>query len=290
MVARLLEIQAITPTRVGAGRGLGHVDLPVVREKVTNYPYVPGTAIKGVLSDKYTVRADHNVAFGQTDAAGSLVFTDAKLLAMPVLSFYGTFALVTCPTILRRLQMELRSFGSNVALGDIPEPANNALCALNNTRLKPQNAQNVYLLDVDFSFQTLNVNLLFQLSQLFSSLDASRQQRFAVVSDDAFAFLCQTGTEVNAHIRIDDASKTVSSQALWYEETMPPETLFYGFVYCDRVYRSNQQNQPDPPAPADLMDAFCPDNSESLLQFGGKSSTGKGRCFCRFHNLNGGAQ
>lgn len=48
-------IKVLTPLHVGAGQGLGHVDLPVVREAHTNFPYVPGTAIKGAIRE-YWIR------------------------------------------------------------------------------------------------------------------------------------------------------------------------------------------------------------------------------------------
>ncbi len=43
-------LRAIEPLHVGSGSGVfGRVDLPVVRDSATNLPYVPATAIKGVL-------------------------------------------------------------------------------------------------------------------------------------------------------------------------------------------------------------------------------------------------
>ncbi len=52
---RIYWLHAITPLHVGTGRGLGYIDLPIMREKVTNWPLVPGSAIKGVISDMYRV-------------------------------------------------------------------------------------------------------------------------------------------------------------------------------------------------------------------------------------------
>ena len=46
-------IHTITPLHVGAGKGLGYIDLPIAREKVTNWPYIPGSSVKGVISDYY---------------------------------------------------------------------------------------------------------------------------------------------------------------------------------------------------------------------------------------------
>ena len=42
-------LKAITPLHIGAGQGLGYIDLPIVREVHTNYPYIPGSSLKGAL-------------------------------------------------------------------------------------------------------------------------------------------------------------------------------------------------------------------------------------------------
>ena len=46
-------LHAVTPVHVGSGRGIGYIDLPVAREKVTDWPYIPGSSIKGVMADHF---------------------------------------------------------------------------------------------------------------------------------------------------------------------------------------------------------------------------------------------
>lgn len=276
MQTKLLQIKTLSSTRVGAGRGLGHIDLPVVRERATNYPYIPGSSIKGVLKDAaYQNDPNFDVAFGKggnddQTHAGALAFTDARILALPILSFYGTFALVTCPTVLRRLKDDLEAFNyHNVNLPTVA-PMGNQIFVKNDSVLKSDGK--VYLLDVDFEAQNLNAGGLFSL---FPALfDDARQKRFAIVSDEAFGFLCETGTEVNAHIRIQDDVKTVAKGGLWYEETLPAETILYGFVSSARD--------------DELLNTFFPnaDGAPKYIQFGGKASTGKGLCACVFKSLN----
>ncbi|MEY2726809.1 MAG: hypothetical protein RLZZ458_2676, partial [Planctomycetota bacterium] len=48
---RLYWLHALTPLHVGAGKGNGYIDLPLIREKVTGYPFVPGSSTKGVFAD-----------------------------------------------------------------------------------------------------------------------------------------------------------------------------------------------------------------------------------------------
>ncbi len=44
-------IKVLTPLHVGAGQGLSHVDLPIVREVHTGFPFVPGSSVKGSLRE-----------------------------------------------------------------------------------------------------------------------------------------------------------------------------------------------------------------------------------------------
>jgi len=278
MNVKLLGIKAITSLHVGAGRGLGHIDLPVAREKATNYPYLPGSALKGVIRDKYEGAPNFEVAFGDKKGdgsdettAGSLVFADARLLALPIRSFFGTFAAVSCPTIIKRLYADLNAFGVNVDAPKFPKLSDAEIAVVAGSPLAKE--KKVYLEDVDFNFVGDVDKLVKDVAQRFANFgDAGLVERFALVSDDAFAFLCETGTEINAHIRIDSETGIVKKGALWYQETLPPETFMYSFVCCDKVYGSKVD-------PKELLDSFCKDQ---YLQFGGKASTGLGRCQCRF--------
>ena len=103
---RVYWLHVLTPTHVGTVRGVGYIDLPIDRDKVTNWPVVRGSAFKGVWADKFGATEDNRradpvlrAAFGtSSDAAdnasnaGALVPTDAKLVCLPVRSFRGTFA------------------------------------------------------------------------------------------------------------------------------------------------------------------------------------------------------
>ena len=106
-------------------------------------------------------------------------------------------------------------------------------------------------------------------------------QRFALVPDDIFTFFCEMGTEVNARIRIRDDTKTVARGALWYEETLPSDTILSGVIWCDKLFGKGMEKT----TPAQLMDTFCKNHYD--LQIGGKASTGKGRVRCVFSSEAG---
>ncbi len=290
---RMYWIHALTPLHVGSGRGLGYIDLPIMREKVTNWPFIPGSAIKGVLADVYGAddqgRKDNKrlkTAFGQSGPEhsnlGSLVFTDARLVCLPVRSLYGTFAWCTSPIALRRLLRDLQSAGLAGPLGAVPVPSDKVLVPDQQSKLVKENR--VFLEDLDFPCEA-NSQVAAWTEQLAARLfsDAAWQrgfkERFLLVPDDVFGFLCETGTEVAARVRLDDEKKTVVEGALWYEESLPAETVLAGLVWCDRVFTEEKIE------PHDLLNEFC--SGEKKLQIGGKATVGRG--LVRFLFSNGGA-
>ena len=96
-------------------------------------------------------------------------------------------------------------------------------------------------------------------------------KRFAIVDDDTMAFLWETATQVDARVRIDEESRTVASGALWLEESLPPETVLIGVLAADRSRRRSVAMSPE-----EVLDFALA--GEQVHQFGGKATTGRGRC------------
>ncbi|MBZ5495740.1 MAG: type III-B CRISPR module RAMP protein Cmr4 [Acidobacteriia bacterium] len=299
---RLYWLHALTPLHVGAGRGLGYIDLPIMREKVTNWPLVPGSTVKGVIADHHNATEkkrldDHlyRAAFGIADPgerseggsnSGSLVFTDARLVCLPVRSLYGTFAWCSSPMALRRLYRDIEAAGKEDEELQAPiDPADDHvhLPLVAGSELT-DGQDRVFFEDLDFRARDCPVTKAWssKLSQwLFTDADWQKifEARFAVVPDNVFNFLCETGTEVAARVRINEETKTVKSGALWYEEALPAESILCGLVWCDRVFGSNGGQIP---APIDLLDRFCSTVEKPPLQIGGKATVGRGQVRCVF--------
>ena len=277
-------LHAITPLHVGAGRGLGYIDMPIVREKVTNWPYIPGSSIKGVIADHFGAseenerRKEENrhlkAAFGTSGsdndcAAGALVFTDADILCLPIRSFYGTFAWVTSPFCLKRA-------GIDVSLPNFQKEYDAFITG--DSKLTGHDGK-IYIEDLDINTQKITEagKIAGYIAESIFSDDKEMHdiftERFAVVSDDLFTFLCESGTEVNAHIRINSKTGIVEQGALWYEESLPAETILTGKIWCDKVFVKDITEQ-------NLFEHFCGKNL--TLQIGGKASTGKGLVQCIF--------
>ena len=109
MKQKLLYLFTRTPLHVGAGASVGAIDQPIIRERHTGHPIIPGSSIKGVLRDACRnddLKAKEESIFGKQDDAGKLAFGEAKVLAFPVRSAKGSFAFITCPLALERFRRE----------------------------------------------------------------------------------------------------------------------------------------------------------------------------------------
>lgn len=299
---RMYWIQAITPLHVGAGKGVGFIDMPIMREKVTDWPLVPGSATKGVLREHFSQNGNEkqkkliSVAFGKqvvddSSNAGSLILTDAHIVCMPVRSIYGTFAYVTSPLVLERLKRDLVAAGHK-RLPAVPSPAKNEALLVKGSKIAGEGQ--VFFEDLDFSEkEDENVkNWAEILSEAVFPKDAANEvpwkrlfeERFAVICDDCFNFLSKTGTEVSAHVRIEDETKIVARGALWYEETLPTEAILAGIAWCDRVFGAKKLAEElgvEKITRSDILEAYC--TMDKLdLQMGGKATVGKGRVKCLF--------
>jgi len=299
MATKIYWLHALTPLHVGSGRGIGFIDLPIMREKVTNWPLVPGSAVKGVLADHFgatdeaRARDDSEskllrATFGRADQdgesanSGSLVFTDARVVCLPVRSLYGTFAWVTSSLALQRFARDLEHVlrGNGLTIPPSPNPTEIFCWNLERSVLKEGTTGKVYFEDMDFTVRDCPPaqTTAERIAEWVFPSDAVWQEefkkRFAVVNSDTFDFLCETATEINAHVRIEREKKVVSKGALWYEESLPAETVMAGLVWCDQIFPKDAATKEQ------LMERFC--SKELKLQIGGKATVGKGQVRCLF--------
>ncbi len=297
MPTRTYWLHALSPTHTGTGRGVGYIDLPIDREGVTGWPVIRASAFKGVWADHHRAtekaRRENNelrAAFGtagdeNNSNAGALIPTDARLVCLPVRSFFGTFAWCASPLGLQILHRTLTLAGVR-DLPDAPsELVDNHARHTTQTSLKAETE--IFLEDLDFTAEACETATAWAekiAAWVFPSDKEWQQQftkRFVVIPDTPFDFLCETSTEVHTRVRIDDETKTVAKGALWMEESLPAETILMGIVQCDRVFdRDGEDITPD-----GLLDRFA---SEQLsLQIGGKATIGRGRMRCVFTRIEG---
>lgn len=215
-------LHTLSPTHVGTGRGVGYIDLPIHRDKITNWPLIPGSAFKGVWADHYGATEERRqsdpklrLAFGRASDqdklsnAGALIPTDARLVCLPIRSFQGTFAWCTSPLALRLLHRDLSLAGLTNLPPELPDVADDIH---RTATTKLEDAGRIFLEDLDFAGKECAVTTAWaeRLAGWVFAGDENRVwrdlfvERFAVVPDTIFDFLTETGTEVSARVKIDD--------------------------------------------------------------------------------------
>lgn len=288
----MLMIYCLTPIHMGAGQSVSHIDNIVQRERITGFPTLWSSGLKGVLrefSSRKLPKEEVDRIFGPQDGqeyASTISITDAKLLLFPVRSLRGIFAYTTCPMIITRLLHELRSIGVNTI-----EKQNSKidLTKLTESLVKQKideeyiittekseividlnNSKKVGLEEFVFNVYNqgnnqLNISDVVELikkylpsDQLISS-DGFLASRFAILKDDVFRDLTSYAVEVRTRIKIDQSTGTVQEGALFTEEFIPSETVFYSFVFMKEKIES-------------VINSF----NDKVLQFGADETLGKG--------------
>lgn len=283
MHTRLLFVHALSPLHAGTGQGVGVIDLPIAREKATNLPYLPGSSVKGTLRDRCTDDQERKFIFGpDTNAAdehaGAAVFSDQRLLCLPIRSLAGTFAWVTSPYILHRFLRDAREaeLPDQATLPtQVPSPGSVQECQVINTGCALLMNQ-VYLEDLDLTPQpdTKVTAWATWLAACIFPNDPPWQEMFTrrlcIVHDNTFTFLLQTATEITARIKLQEDTKTVQSGGLWYEEALPTETILYGLVMDTPMKRNGKA--------INVFDVLSDLTKNKTLQLGGKATVGRGLC------------
>jgi len=282
MKAKLMFVHALSPLHAGTGQGVGVIDLPIAREKATDIPFLPGSTLKGVLRDACEDPEVRKRVFGPDTSgadehAGAVIFTDARLLLLPVRSLKGVFAWVASPLLLHRL---MRDVGNAAGLPQIPDIGENA-CRVSEEGCAIKTSEDqVILEDLALAVEgsaDVKAWAAWLGKHLFPSDETWQKELNAslcLVTDDTLSFLLETATEITARIQLEDKTKTVKSGALWYEESLPAETILAGLVMATTI--KNKEGKVTEPEEVFAMVKKLSENT--ILQFGGNATVGRGLC------------
>jgi len=305
MPGALMFIKALTSLHPGAGTALGAIDLPIQREAHTNWPMMQGGSVKGVLRDvaRQIVAKEKKISVEDADRhcrvtdvfgpavgegedarefAGSLVVSDARIIAFPVRSLKGVYALITCPGAIRRLIDDCKLAGVAPERGDpsqsltAPEvKEGQGICGSDDLLFFSAGGAPTAVLE-DFAVQRVGDGSGADALAQWLGVEA---RRLVIVHDDLFTFCVCYRTEVISRNRLSTDTKTVERGALWSEEFLPPETRMYSVLQVERAYRNG--------TPEDIMKRVQQWVDDSSTQFGGDASTGKGVCALSMRNRGG---
>lgn len=303
---RMLYLYVETPLHAGVGSGLSSIDLPIQRERTTQYPMIQGSGIKGKLraamegdrkKSSAEERAIIDTLFGPpskpadnidsdrasgSDHAGALIFGDARILLFPVRSLSGVFAYATCYDVLNRFKRDKEHSG--ISFWNVPAPVKDeefktpiALV----TSANEVSASGAVVLE-EFSFRARASTAADEIADWIARnafpegyeywRDKLRRS-LVILPDNDFRDFVLYATEIITRIRIDREKKTVDAGALWTEEHLPTDTLLYVPVYATNSRRNGSAMQ----AKEILQRAASLEESQDgYIQLGGDETVGRG--------------
>jgi len=294
----MLYLYVETPLHAGVGSGLSSIDLPIQRERTTQYPMIQGSGIKGKLrataedaiGKNGVTKDDVDILFGlytnstgrgatqeASDYAGSLIAGDARFLLFPVLSLIGVFAYTTSCDVLNRFARELARRGIDpstiLPIPQQPEPNEALVTSSSNVQ------SNRTLVLEEFSFDTQATSQVDTIAQWLSenALPSPKDSYWAeklrsslvILSDDDFRDFALYATEVITRVRIDRKKKTVERGALWTEEHLPTDTLLYVPIYAANARKIGKEGQSQMTSTEVLQKAQEITTNNAYLQLGG---------------------
>jgi len=302
----VLGIYALSPLHPGSGTYINSpVDLPIQRERHTNFPVIYGQGLKGVLRNAYRrlkndIEKEESI-FGprpensrEKSFSSAITICDAKILLFPVRSLKGVFAYVTCPKVIERffidlyysglIKEELSSLLKKVPVineDEIIVESESSLCVSSTDDKSKEQAKVVVLEDVVLKVKGDTTKLLNDFIPYVRNLlpaDIIADKRFAVVSNDLFEQFVTMATEINARIKINYDTGVVETGALWYEEDLPSDTLLYSLIIIGRPKKENETIK----TAEDIANELKKNFNEKLVQIGGDETVGKGLCVLKF--------
>ena len=298
----ILFLYAEEPVHAGVGQGLGAIDQPIQREVHTNFPVVYGSGIRGALRESIKTHPRVRDFFGSAPddpgdtRPGAISPHDARIVLFPVQSFFGGFAWTTCPLALSVLWRNLGLSGASPCSlsADANErwepimrvqPGRCLVAAGDSSRVATDVDGELQSVFRDHTFDATpdsNVTALGQWLATHAIPTGGGYDTFwstrmvsnlAVLSDEDFQFLSETGTEVFTRVRMKTDMKVVDGGALWSEEAIPPESLLQAFVAAKNTEASCGAQI--------LAEAVAAINAATRrrITIGGTESIGRGRMY-----------
>ena len=274
----IVLMYGITPCHAGSGSSLGVVDLPIQRERASNWPVIQASGVKGafranfekyknkISSDKEKVKDFDKLTdsiFG-TDKnggyMGAVSVSDAKILAYPMRSNIAPFVWITCPSVLKRLVRDLDFAGKSVDI-TIPDVKDNNAKWINGS------SKDEKILLEDYEVQASDEEAKGILNEYLKDAE-----RLLLVSDEVFNYGVSQCTQIMAQISIDSKTGITKDASLRYQEELPSDTIMYS-VFC----WGDSKNTAEENLKAETIKKFVKDEViKSHIQIAGDETCGRG--------------
>jgi len=301
---------AETPIHPGSGGSLSIVDLPIQRERHTNFPKIEPSGLKGCIREVFEsleknkkkislkgkeiqINKDNiSLVFGpdsqgdEESHAGAIGFTDARILLFPVKSLKGIFAWITCPQVLERFKKDMeiagkklpKCFETKIESGKIASKdivIQDDLIVLEEFTFKVEVDSNVKDIAEWFARYIFPDNS-------YNYWKEKLKNDLVILSDDEFRDFVTNSTEVITRTKINNDTGTVQEGGLWTEEYLPQDSILYSIAMAsglrvkddkDKDCFSEAKNSEEE---AELVLEYFRNGVGKVIQIGGNQTIGKG--------------
>lgn len=286
----LLFLYTETPLHAGVGSSVSIVDLPIQRERTTQYPIVQGTGVKGSLRSHVTSARPEdknaiNAIFGPEDEkqaskhAGAIAVGDARIVLFPVRALKGVFTYVTSRHALARLARDLEAAGiQGVPSTELNVNFSGNINALVSSREALIDDKMVVLEEYSFTgkvdetvrgWATWLSQYALPQDKTYEYWRKHLQSHLIVLSENDFRDFVVNSTQIETHVKLKQATKTVDEGALWTTESLPPDSLLVSSLIV-RATRGSETMD------SQTVKKWLVDNVPSRIQLGGDETTGQG--------------
>lgn len=278
-IASIMTMYAVTPCHAGSGSSTGVVDLPIQRERHTNWPMIQASGIKGAMRahfdrfkeairekpeqeqfDKLTATIFGTSETGDSGHAGALSVGDARILAYPMRSNVAPFVWITCPAVLKRVNRDLSMAEKELLDLSCLDGVSQEKALWCSGEFKE--GERILLEDMEVTATApadLNAPLL---------KDA---ERLMIVDDQVFDYGVSHCTQIMAQITINQKTGTTQDGSLRYQEELPSDTLMYSVIFWGDS-RDAAQTVKQETISRYITQEVMPDH----LQVGGDETLGRG--------------
>lgn len=282
--ASIAIMYAVTPCHAGSGSALGVVDLPIQRERHTNWPMIQASGVKGAfranfdrfknkIFDKAQIKDFEKLSdsiFGTDKGgnnasgyAGSCSISDARILAYPMRSNVSPFVWITCPAVLKRFARDLEIAGKSSFDSHKFSISAESAISIGKSAL----SGDILLEDFEVKVQSSKIDEFKEIETYFADVE-----RLLLVSDDVFNYGVTDCTQIMAQIKINSETGTTADGSLRYQEELPSDTIMYTVIHW-----GDSKNTAEDKLKADTIKKFITDEViRNHIQIAGDETCGRG--------------
>jgi CRISPR-associated protein Cmr4 len=264
---RVGYLYSLAPIHCGGEGDLGNIS-EIAREVHTNFPYIPGSSLRGSLRHEVEEDRDREVAnrlFGQELTDGKMGvhqiwFGDARLLWVPMrtMSVKGedVFTWVSCPTLLRDCALiSRRTFDGFAALTSAVGSRKDVyMVADARIEVAAMNEEQIRSIELTENWS----------SSLGDDTKSQWENNRIVLPDNDFQVLMEHSLWTQVRNVIAD---TGGADMFWTDVCIPRDTIFY-YAWGYSVAK----NDPVRAADCEVMQEIL----TGLIQVGGQANVGRG--------------